>query len=300
MSREIADKNVSGLIFDIKTMSVADGPGIRTTVFVKGCPLRCTYCHNPESQRLGYELMCRDADDKTSLQWVRSYNRRSPVDRQDLPSLMPAGNASKGLVELVGRRVTAAEVVRQVVADRLFFERSGGGLTLSGGDPLAQTDFSVSVLEQAQSCGLHTVLDTSAVGPIEDLERLLDATDLVHLDVKETRSDRYRRLTGADLEGFAASLELMERRGARVTARCPIVPGVNDEPEHLDNVARLAEGYDCVSSVDILPYHSYGLSKYARLGRFSALPSIPTPDREVLKAWAAQVAARTRKPVRIV
>jgi pyruvate formate lyase activating enzyme len=289
---------ISGLVFDLKRMSVNDGPGIRTTVFLKGCPLRCLWCHNPESQRAGIELSatCPDPDAATARA-VRAFNRR-PAAERDAPGLAEAAAAAMpGRVETVGRWLAVPEVLEKVLEDRAFFERSGGGATLSGGEPLAQPEFALALLRAFREAGIHTLLDTCGAAAAGTLLESVRWTDLYHYDIKETRPENHRRLTGAPLGPVLENLARLDAAGAAIILRCPVIPGFNDGPEHLRALGSLAGRHVGVRQIELMPYHDIGLAKYARLGRRPPLPLRAGPDDATVDGWIARVREETAKPV---
>jgi len=217
----------SGIVFDIQRSSLHDGPGIRTTIFLKGCVLRCAWCHNPESQKLAPQI----------------------------------GESGK----VYGRRMTVGEVMDVVELDRAYYAQSGGGITLSGGEPTVQFDFCQSLLRTAKEAGIHTVLDTCGQVDPNALADLLPWVDLFHYDLKLSDADGLREWTGANPGLVDANLAMLEASGANIVLRCPIVPGVNDNRVHGAYLETLA-GSGRFQSVERLPYHPTGNAKYQDLG----------------------------------
>ena len=225
---------MKALVFDIEKFAVHDGPGIRTVVFLKGCPLRCIWCHNPESQSFEQEPMA-------------SADGRSPP-------------------ETVGRPMTVGEVMDQVRKDKSFYDNSGGGLTVSGGEPLAHFEFTRELLAAAKGEGIHTAIETSGFAPRERLEALLPLVDLWLWDVKAHPS-RHKEFTGVEAAPILDNLAFIAAHDAKIILRCPLVPGVNDSDEALRHIRRLSENTPGVIRVDIEPYHPMGEDKNRRLGR---------------------------------
>ena len=224
----------TALVFDIEKFAVHDGPGIRTVVFLKGCPLRCIWCHNPESQSFEQERMA-------------SADGRSPP-------------------ETVGRPMTVGDVMSQVRKDKAFYDNSGGGLTVSGGEPLAHFEFTRALLAVAKGEGIHTAVETSGFAPRERIEALLPLVDLWLWDVKAHPS-RHKELIGVEAAPILDNLAFIAGRGAKSVLRCPLVPGVNDSDEALAHIAHLAKTTLGVQRIDIEPYHPMGEDKNRRLGR---------------------------------
>ena len=213
----------TGIVFDIQRCALHDGPGLRTTVFLKGCPLRCSWCHNPESQKFQPEV----------------------------------GQSGK----VYGRELTVEEVMETVLADRVFYESSGGGLTISGGEPTAQFEFTLALLQSAKAEGLHTLLDTSGQVSREHLASLLPWVDLFHYDWKITDPVDMLKYTGVNGEVIRNNLQWLREQGAQIILRCPIVPGVNDTEEH-EKKLRVFESSHDLQRVERLQYHAIGNAKY--------------------------------------
>lgn len=289
----------TGWIFDIKRMSVNDGPGIRTTVFLKGCPMRCLWCHNPESQHAGVELASTAANESATavLATIGDFNQRPISARNEATAAEAVKACPAGALDVIGSQRSVPEVVDAVLPDRPFFKRSGGGVTLSGGEPLAQADFCVVLLKAFREQGIHTLLDTcGAVAPAH-LRLSLEYTDLYHYDLKATRDADHRRFTGLPLRPVLDNLALLNEGGARVVLRCPVIPGFNDDAEHLRELGCLAEQTAGVECVEILPYHDIGVHKYARLGRTAPPQPEKAPAADTIDGWRLIVAENTRKPV---
>ncbi len=249
-----------GIVFDLKRFSVKDGPGIRTTVFLKGCQLRCVWCHNPES-------------------WN--------------PALEMVGNES------IGREMTTSEVMEEVLADRIFYEKSGGGMTLSGGEPMMQFDFARELLEIAKANGVHTALDTCGFAPWERLQDLLPLVDLFLYDFKVTNPEQHRTLTGVSNELILENLQKLNDAGARIFLRCPLVPGVNDDDEHLASIATWANQLDRIEEITLEPYHPLGVQKAERLHLDRILQRREFAPRKAMEHWKAFITSRTGKKVTI-
>jgi pyruvate formate lyase activating enzyme len=219
---------IIGIVFDIQRAAMHDGPGLRTTVFLKGCPLRCAWCHNPESQL-------------------------DPVE---------VGKSGK----VYGKSMTVSEVMDVVLADRTFYEKSDGGLTISGGEPTRQFAFCKAVLAAAREEGIHTCLDTSGQVPSNHLLELVPLVDLFHFDLKCSNPVDHQRWTGVDGELIHRNLDLLITCGARISLRCPIIPGVNDSEEHASQLLQW-ESHPGIEQVERLHYHTIGNSKFTDLGR---------------------------------
>jgi pyruvate formate lyase activating enzyme len=229
-----------GVVTDIQRFSLHDGPGIRTTVFMKGCLLRCAWCHNPEGLASAPEWM--------------SYPGRSP--------------------ELVGRQITAEEVVAEVLEDRAFYEPEGG-VTLSGGEPLQQGEFALNILQGCKRERIHTAIETSLCYDWSRLEAVLDWVDLIVFDFKLADEEAHRRYTGASNSALRSNLARLNATGKPLIARTPLIAGVNDTAEEMERITAELSQLRGLLYYELLPYHPLGNGKYAALGR--AVPAFSAP-----------------------
>ncbi len=286
---------VTGSVFDIRRFAIHDGPGIRTTVFLKGCPLLCAWCHNPEGLadepepvlRAGRCLRCGacvDACDHGAVTW----QEESPAtDRQlcvrcgDCVDSCPTGAR-----EIAGRTMTVDDVLAEVERDRPFYLESQGGMTVSGGEPLHQPEFLLALLREARARELHTALDTSGYGPWEALDRVRPFVDLFLYDLKLVDDDRHRLYTGVSNASILANLRALAAAGHRIVLRMPVLPGVNDDDDNVSRAALLAAGLPGLERVALLPYHPLGADKYPRVGR-EATVVLRTPSPERVQEIAA-------------
>ena len=286
---------MTGLIFEIQRFSIHDGPGIRTTVFLKGCPLNCLWCHNPEgltrepllsflpSRCVGCGYCFRVCPEG-------AHAMRGETHVLDRARCRVCGKCvaecHAGALELVGREVAVEEVLAEVLADKPFYETSGGGMTLSGGEPLMQPDFAEALLKAAKSEGLHNAVETCGFAEWERFERLLPWVDLFLFDLKETEPERHAELTGAPLAPILRNLCDLYARGAKVLLRLPVVPGYNDRPEHFEAVGAICRDMPDLLGVEVMPYHRLGEGKRERLGLpADGRPDIEPPTREAVAEW---------------
>lgn len=276
--------SITGTIFNIQRHSIHDGPGIRTIVFLKGCPLACVWCSNPESQAFALQLSfdttkcircgaCIDACPEGAVYWD-SADAPEGLERPLTPHLDRArctacGSCAEvcyaGALRIEGQHISAAEVVEEVLKDRAFFDRSGGGITLSGGEPLAQPAFAAEILRLAREAGLHTAMETAGCVPWENVAQSLPYCDLFLFDIKHAEAARHRALVGSDNQSILANLQQLCARGARVIVRVPVIAGFNDTVTDLEAIAGIVRGVG-VDEIHLLPGHRYGAGKYRLLG----------------------------------
>ena len=287
---------LTGRIFDLQRMSIHDGPGIRTTVFLQGCPLRCQWCHNPE----GWEPRTRLALTPSLCIGCRYCLQHCPnaahrmeaaghvLDREACTEcLVCAEGCYSGALEAVGREAAPEDVLAEVEKDRPFYEESGGGMTLSGGEPLMQPAFAGALLRGARERGLHTCIETCGLAPRDVVESVVPHADLVLFDYKESDPERHRRWTGLSNEVILENLRLVDGLGVPMILRCPIIPGLNLREDHLRGIAGAARSLSHCVAVHVMGFHRLGESKRARLG----LPATEMPpgsmSREEIEAVAA-------------
>ena len=295
------------VIFNIQRFSVNDGPGIRTTVFMKGCMLNCLWCHNPESKSPKPQVfltprLCVGCGECVAAcqKGLHSFTEdgRHLIDRTKCGLCGECVSACVGALELCGKEMTPEEIIREVLKDKPFYENSGGGMTISGGDPLFAADFTLALLRCAQENGLHTCIETSGFARWEKIGALIPYVDLFLWDVKETDSARHAEYTGVPNELILENLKKLDAAGAKTVLRCPVIPGYNDREEHFAAIAALAESLEHVQEINIEPYHPLGQSKSEAIGEEYALSGLSFPKDDLVKEWMAAVQKGTRVPVK--
>ena len=266
----------TGIIFDIKRYAIHDGPGIRTTVFFKGCPLRCRWCQNPESWESGPELGLRIGRCRACRQCLEACKRGAIEFSSDRPVTDPSrcslcgecvDACPTGAREIIGRQVTVAEILAEIEKDIVFYDQSGGGATFSGGEPLMQPDFLRELLLQCRAREIHTVVDTSGYAEPRVIETIADCVDLFLCDVKHMDSREHERLTGVGNELILANIQRLAVGGRKVTIRLPVIPSFNDDDQNLTATGEFVASLRDVTRIDLLPYHRGGRYKADRLTR---------------------------------
>ena len=234
--------NVRGRIFDIQRFSTHDGPGVRTIVFLKGCPLRCRWCCNPESQNYEIQLM-----------------------------------KQKGKVKTVGYDTTVKEVMEEIMRDMPYYSRSGGGLTLSGGECLWQPDFGIALLKAARENGINTAIETTGFADWEVIEQFIPEVDVFLMDIKHINSAKHKEFTTRPNELILHNARKIAEKAKRLIIRVPVIPGFNDTEEEIDEIAKFAASLPNVNEIHLLPYHRMGKDKYDGLTRPYLMGDVPSP-----------------------
>lgn len=246
------EKGLEGLIFNIQRYSLHDGPGIRTVVFLKGCPLCCPWCANPESQNFEVEQMGKDR---------------------------------------IGYLTTSEEVISVVSRDEVFYRRSGGGMTLSGGEPLMQQDFSAALVKEAKKKNIHVAIETSGFQKWDLLWKVIKNVDLVLLDIKMMESKKHKKIIGVSNDLILDNARKIKRRNKEVIIRVPVIPGYNDSLDNLIETAKFCNSIR-VKEMHLLPYHSLGEYKYIQLGREYKLTGLEPPSKEKLNSIAIKITSK--------
>ncbi len=280
---------VAGYVFDIKKYAIHDGPGIRTTVFFKGCPLRCRWCHNPESWkatpepsfRQGRCVRCGRCETVCQGQAITFPDGFPVTDPEkcvlcgDCTTSCPAGAR-----EIVGEPMTVADVMTEIVKDVIFYDQSGGGATFSGGEPLMQPDFLLGLLNRCRAEGIHTAVDTTCHARDDLMRRVGEAADLFLCDVKHMDSRKHEQYTDVPNDLILNNLRMLAGAGKKLIVRIPIVPGFNNDRTNIENTARFVQSLPTVRRIDILPYNRGGLEKAVRLAAGFDLMESRSPSDE--------------------
>jgi len=298
----------SDIVFNIQRFSIHDGPGIRTTVFLKGCSMSCFWCHNPEGQHPGRDLRytaqrcihCGQCVIACPNHAHELHNGTHVFHRErcDLSGCC-VETCYSGALELEGRVMTVDEVMKEVLADRVFYDASGGGVTLSGGEPALSKDFALEILRACKRERLHTAIETCGEAPWTSLEALLPFTDMFMMDLKQLSSDKHRNATGHANDRILANAQSLARTDKPLLFRTPVVPTVNDTDDEIGQIAGFirelvelrrkshSSGGDSASiQYELLPFHKMAADKYASLGKEYGAADLAPPSKEKMKHLA--------------
>lgn len=301
---------LQGVVARIARLAIHDGPGIRTVVFLKGCPLHCCWCSSPETQRFGAELLidsgrcvgCGVCISACPLEAIARGNNGAMVTDRSMCDGCGRCTAvcATGARRMVGQTVSPSEILQEIEKDEVFFYRSGGGVTLSGGEPLAQTEFAAKILEGCVARGIHTAMETSACVAWEKMSPLLGSLNLVFVDVKHMDDAAHRMFTGMGNRMILDNIRKLVKmpRRPKVIVRLPVIPGINDSRDNLEQAAEFVQETGHIRRVELLPFHRYGLHHYEGIGRVCELPELKPPSEQHMQRLADIFAARGI-PIRI-
>ena len=280
----------TGIIFNIQRYSIHDGPGIRTTVFLKGCQLNCWWCQNPESQLCGQEMVfwedrcigCEACSLNCPSGAIQMENKKPVTDKSKCNL---CGECSRicptQAREMIGKKLTAEEIIKEVEKDLVFYEESGGGVTFSGGEPLGQSEFLESLLNCCQKKKIHTAVDTSGYISWEILSKISSKVDLFLYDLKIMDSKRHKKYTGVSNELILENLKKLTSVHNNIFVRFPVIPGINDDYQNIKEMGEFLSSLK-IAQVNLLPYHYIGVDKYRRLGMTYKLADIQPSSEEKL------------------
>ena len=290
-----------GKIFNIQRFCTSDGPGIRTTVFFKGCPLKCLWCHNPESQKTENQILFDKDSCVNCLKCVPLCESGCHIadgkfhnfDRRDCIACGKCLTPHCSALEISGYDVCAEDVLKEVLKDKAFYDNSAGGITLSGGEPLYQAEFCLEILRKAKDLGLHTAIETCGFASKEVIKKSAEFVDVYLFDFKESNPERHKAFTGVDNKLILENLRLIDSLGKAIILRCPIIPGFNDTDEHFLGISEICNELKNIMRAEIEPYHSLGENKYSRLQIEYTIPKMQIADEETVNGWIQRIQKQT-------
>lgn len=298
---------LTGKIYDIQGFSVQDGPGIRTTVFLKGCPLRCPWCHSPESQQFQSQLCwmgmrcvgidlcgcCLKVCPKGAIQAGQRFY--SEIKKTELQTVVVDRNLCDDCGEcakvcyaealyMSGKDYTVAEILERVIKDKPFYDKSGGGITISGGEALSQPDFTLALLKACKENGIHTALDTTGFAKSDIIKKTLPYVDLFLFDLKHMDQKKHQAVIGVPNDRILENARLIAASGGKLQVRVPVIPLFNDSKENIKKTGEFCKSLGtAVAVIQLLPYHNLGNMKYERLGKKVSLPEAVPPSNEKMQ-----------------
>lgn len=292
---------MNGIIFNIQKFCINDGPGIRTTIFMKGCPLNCAWCHNPESKSVKPEIFYdpRKCILCTACAAICKNGCHSFADGHiyDRSNCLKCGSCAKECVanalEVAGYEISVEDAMKEVMKDEVFYKNSGGGMTLSGGEPMSQIDFTHALLMAAKGNNLHTCMETCGYSSRENYDRVRELVNIFLFDYKLTDPVLHKKYTGVSNERILDNLYHLDKCGSEIVLRCPIIPTVNDTPEHFKGIADTANKLKNILEINIEPYHPLGNSKSELLDRDYSLKDLTFPENEAVEKWMEDIRKMT-------
>lgn len=280
-----------GLVFGIQHFSIHDGEGIRSNVFLKGCPLRCLWCHNPEglSSQIGIQYIQNKCRGCGRCGYIFK-NMHDLYIKTESQKQAYAAQCVYGALESVGKWMTVTEVIDDVMKDLRFFKESDGGITVSGGEPMLQHEFTLALLKEAKKRGIQTAMETSGFALLEQYKQVLPYVDEFLWDYKETDEIKHKEFTGVSNQRILENLDALYKDGANIILRCPIISGLNDTEEHFRGIAQRSSQMKNLKGVELMPYHKFGVAKDTRIGRMEQ-KEYEVPSKNMKKYWEEQIIA---------
>lgn len=292
---------MENIVFNIQRFCVKDGPGIRTTVFLKGCPLNCEWCHNPESKTKEKQIAfnidrCISCGKCVNVCTQNAILQIGVLQREKCNLCGKCVEDCVGALEVWGQEITCEQVFNEVLLDKDFYNNSGGGLTISGGEPLYNIDFTLQLLTMAKQYGINTCVETCGFSKWQNLEKIMPFVDLFLYDIKETDVLLHKKHTGVDNKLILENLFKLDKFGAKIVLRCPIIPSCNDREEHFKAIGELANNLNGVTHIEVMPYHPLGKSKSQQLGMDYKVKGTFTSEEQI-QNWINRIGLYTNKKV---
>jgi pyruvate formate lyase activating enzyme len=283
--------NINGLIFDIKRFAVHDGPGIRTTIFLKGCPLSCWWCHNPEGlsnsqEIIYYDYKCMNCDKCINICQQNALEEKNNKIVRNHKICASCGNCVEicptASQQIIGQKISAENTIKEIEKDRIFFETSNGGVTFSGGEPLMQHEFLKETLKLCKKRSIHTALDTSGFCHSDVFNTLIKFNDLFLYDLKIIDDQQHKKYTGVSNKKIIKNLDILQKKEKDIIIRFTIVKGITDTKENLRDIINLVSSFEKIKGIDLLPFHNVN-EKYQRIGKQNKLKDIKPPSSNDIK-----------------
>jgi len=285
-------REMKGLVYDIQRFAIHDGPGIRTLVYMKGCPLKCLWCSSPQTQKFSTEILYTESKCEKCLRCVDECPKKAIIfsDKEKIKIDRKLCNTCGQCVEicpnqalkLIGDQITVEELFQDVMKDSNFYRRSDGGVTIGGGEPTMQHEFVADLLKKCKETYVHTAMETCGYVKWEDLEKILEYIDLLYFDIKHMDSRIHKELTGVSNELILENARKASKMRP-IIIRIPLIPGRNDSEENLLNTAKFAaELGENLLRIDLLPYHEFGTRNYEQLGREYGLKDVEPPSEDYM------------------
>ena len=289
----MTDSNDTGLIFDIKRYAINDGPGIRIVIFLKGCNLNCSWCHNPEGistrqERMYSQSKCISCGLCVSSCPTKALTLTPGGIETDTSLCELSGNCARvcptKAIEISGHRMSVGEIMTEIGKERIFFDQSGGGVTFSGGEPLMHADFLIQLLKSCGKQGIHRAVDTAGLSKTDVLLEVAKHTDLFLYDLKMFDLERHRKWTGVSNQTILENLEILAKTGAHIILRIPLIGGINDDQQNMEDTAAFVASLSGEKKeVNLLVYHKSALNKYGKLGREEEFKLFREPSGEAIQ-----------------
>lgn len=266
---------MKNLIVDMQRCSIHDGPGVRMTVFLKGCPLKCKWCHNPESQKFCKQLSFQSSKcnackycSSVCSNGVHNFENQNHIINYDNCKLCGrcVENCLENSLKIIGDELSIQEILKIACKDMDFYKQSNGGVTISGGEPLSHSDFVRELLKELKNKDIHTCVETSGYGSIDSVSKILEYTDLFYFDWKISNVLEAKKYIGVSIEPIQKCLDYVAKNHKNIFLRCPIIPTVNDNTYHFDSIIELLSKYENIKGAELLPYHNFGISKSKNIG----------------------------------
>lgn len=272
---------MSGVIFNIQKYSIHDGPGIRTTVFLKGCPLSCSWCHNPESQSFEKELLFFSNRCINCGECLKVCNNMRKAELCTMCGSC-ASVCCTNAIELAGKEISVEALIKELEKDVIFYDSSKGGVTISGGEPLGQSEFTLELLLECKKRDINTAVDTSGYGNTDALEKIAGFADLFLYDIKLMDNEKHIQYTGVSNNLILHNLKMLSESGKKIWIRIPVIPGINDNAANIEATSKLIKSTVGIQQVNLLPYHNTAMDKYRRLNKKYDLQDVKQPQKEYM------------------